>query len=102
MAIKLNDACIRVTCPAGHVNMLSVRDWEQIKDIDAKSDACMGNCVIHHFSVDGVDCCQTDCHFDIDAWFEVFEYPNGSCEGTECSDNVVKCDIDKAVEILPD
>lgn len=102
MSIKLNGKSIRVSCPKGHQNHIPCQDWEVDVSVEEKPDSCMGPERDYRFSIEGANCTHPGCNAEIDASFEVYEYPVGGIEDVDCTSNVMKSDVEAAVEVSLD
>jgi len=87
MSVKqVND--IEVKCPNNHA-VLIPRDAlnHEVVEIEDKSEHGMGKEVHHRYSVEGYRC--PECNVEIDAFVDVWEYPDGVIETMDKSENVV-------------
>ena len=86
MSVKLVQD-IRVQCPKNHCVSIPKQDWEyEVVETEDRSEHGMGNGVHHQYSVDGYSC--PECGAEIDAVVDIWEYPNGSIEVKDKSENV--------------
>ena len=99
MSIKTNYGVpVRVTCKCGNVIPIPIQDWDQEdSSVDVKPDCAMGDSIEHTFEILDYQC--SGCGHGVDGKFSVHEYPGGTYESENASDNVVVSDIRNAVSI---
>ena len=81
---------VRVTCPNGHQVAIPKERWEhEVVETEDKSERGMGVETHHQYSVEGYECDCPGCSASIDAKVDIWEYPDGTIETSDKTENVV-------------
>ena len=85
---QIKDVC--VTCPNGHQVPIPKGCWEhEVVETEDKSEHGMGVEVHHQYSVEDYGCDYPGCSASIDARVDIWEYPDGTIETSDNTENVV-------------
>lgn len=85
----------------GKTYSVPVGDWDvEEPQIYPKGEEQMGSDVCHRYTLEGYQ--PAGSTVSIDAWIEVWEYPNGSIETIDASDNVDQSNVTGAFESYVD
>lgn len=101
MSVKaIAGACIDVA-ENGTTYRVPIEDWDvEDPQIYPKGEDQMGPDVCHRYTLDGYQ--PVGSAISIDAWIEVWEYPNGSIETYDASDNIDQSSVTGAFESYVD
>lgn len=81
----------------GKTYRVPVEDWDVAdSQIYSKGEDQMGPDVCHRYTLEGYQ--PANSAVSIDAWIEIWEYPNGSVEMVDASDNVDQSSATDAFE----
>lgn len=100
MPVRINPSVtVRVSCKCGNIIAIPIEEWDRKESVvEEKSDNAMGNSIEHGFELSDYPC--PACRANVDAEFSVYEYPIGTYESDDSSDNVNASDIKNAVHIV--